>query len=422
METVKNIFSPADILVPKENFEKWSVVACDQFTSQQDYWDKLEQFVGNDNSALNLILPEIYLENSDVKQRIDSIHKNMQDYLGGDVFKEYKNSLIYVRRTQSDGKMREGIVGKIDLEYYDYSKDSTSFVRATEATVQERIPPRIKVRNGAKLELPHIMILIDDDKKNIIEPLADYKNNLECVYDFDMNMGGGHISGYLLSQELQNQVLDKLLELQDKNNFVKKYGIENKGILTYAMGDGNHSLATAKAYYEQLKAENPDKDFSNHPARYALCEIVNLHSPALEFEAIFRLVYDVDKQDFINKMKEKLEFSETETNQSFTYVVDGKEVVFNVGKPTSKLAVGTVDGFVDAYLKQNGGKVDYIHGEQTVKELASQMDAVAIILPVMKKEELFPTVLADGALPRKTFSMGHAEDKRYYIEARKITE
>lgn len=422
METVNNIFSPADILVPKGNFEKWSVVACDQFTSQQDYWDELEQLVGGEKSALNLILPEIYLEREDVAQRIDSIHKNMTEYLDGNVFKEYKDSLIYVRRTQSDGKMREGIVGKIDLEYYDYSKGSDSFVRATEATVQERIPPRIKVRNGAELELPHIMILIDDDKKAVIEPLAAEKENLECIYDFDMNMGGGHISGYLLSQQLKQQVLEQLLALQDKNNFVNKYGIADKGILTYAMGDGNHSLATAKAFYEQLKAENPDKDFSNHPARYALCEIVNLHSSALEFEAIFRLVYDVDKQDFINKLKENLEFSETETQQKFTYFADGKETVFNVGKPTSKLAVGTVDGFVDSYLKQNGGKVDYIHGEQTVKELAGKMDGIAIILPVMKKEELFPTVLADGALPRKTFSMGHAEDKRYYIEARKITE
>ena len=416
-------FKAADILLPKSvtDLTKWSVVACDQYTSQPEYWNETEKIVGGAPSTLDLILPEVYLENSDVAQRIEKIHEFMKKYIADGLFDEYKNSMIYVERMTADG-MRAGLVGMIDLEEYDYRKGSTSSVRATEATVVERIPPRIKVRNGAPLELPHIMILIDDGAETVIEPLTAKKSQMKKLYDFDLMQKGGHISGYLLSPEDIAAADKALTALGDKAAFNKKYGLDNAEVLLYAMGDGNHSLATAKEYYEQLKRENPDKDLSNHPARYALAEIVNLHSPALRFEAIHRIVEGVDTEKLLSALKSELGASDSEGVQQFTAVVGGNDITINVTKPTSNLTVGSLQQFLDKYIKENGGKVDYIHGEDVVRKLAAAPDSIGFLLPDMGKDELFPTVIKDGALPRKTFSMGHAEDKRFYMECRLITE
>lgn len=416
-------FKAADILLPKSGTDltKWSVVACDQYTSQPEYWNETEKIVGGAPSTLDLILPEVYLENSDVAQRIEKIHESMKKYIADGLFDEYKNSMIYVERMTADG-MRAGLVGMIDLEEYDYRKGSTSSVRATEATVVERIPPRIKVRNGAPLELPHIMILIDDGAETVIEPLTAKKSQMKKLYDFDLMQKGGHISGYLLSPEDIAAADKALTALGDKAAFNKKYGLDNAEVLLYAMGDGNHSLATAKEYYEQLKRENPDKDLSNHPARYALAEIVNLHSPALRFEAIHRIVEGVDTEKLLSALKSELGASDSEGVQQFTAVVGGNDITINVTKPTSNLTVGSLQQFLDKYIKENGGKVDYIHGEDVVRKLAAAPDSIGFLLPDMGKDELFPTVIKDGALPRKTFSMGHAEDKRFYMECRRITE
>ncbi len=416
-------FKAADILLPKSGTDltKWSVVACDQYTSQPEYWNETEKIVGGAPSTLDLILPEVYLENSDVAQRIEKIHESMKKYIADGLFDEYKNSMIYVERMTADG-MRAGLVGMIDLEEYDYRKGSTSSVRATEATVVERIPPRIKVRNGAPLELPHIMILIDDDAETVIEPLTAKKSQMKKLYDFDLMQKGGHISGYLLSPEDIAAADKALTALGDKAAFNKKYGLDNAEVLLYAMGDGNHSLATAKEYYEQLKRENPDKDLSNHPARYALAEIVNLHSPALRFEAIHRIVEGVDTEKLLSALKSELGASDSEGVQQFTAVVGGNDITINVTKPTSNLTVGSLQQFLDKYIKENGGKVDYIHGEDVVRKLAAAPDSIGFLLPDMGKDELFPTVIKDGALPRKTFSMGHAEDKRFYMECRLITD
>ncbi len=416
-------FKAADILLPKSGTDltKWSVVACDQYTSQPEYWNETEKIVGGAPSTLDLILPEVYLENSDVAQRIEKIHESMKKYIADGLFDEYKNSMIYVERMTADG-MRAGLVGMIDLEEYDYRKGSTSSVRATEATVVERIPPRIKVRNGAPLELPHIMILIDDGAETVIEPLTAKKSQMKKLYDFDLMQKGGHISGYLLSPEDIAAADKALTALGDKAAFNKKYGLDNAEVLLYAMGDGNHSLATAKEYYEQLKRENPDKDLSNHPARYALAEIVNLHSPALRFEAIHRIVEGVDTEKLLSALKSELGASDSEGVQQFTAVVGGNDITINVTKPTSNLTVGSLQQFLDKYIKENGGKVDYIHGEDVVRKLAAAPDSIGFLLPDMGKDELFPTVIKDGALPRKTFSMGHAEDKRFYMECRLITE
>lgn len=413
-------FHPADILIPKMsvNMNKWSVVACDQYTSEPEYWDNVYSQVGDSPSALRLILPEIYLEKENVNERIENIHSAMRSYLEDGIFNEYKNAMIYVERIQSNGILRQGIIGKIDLEKYDFSKGSSSEVRATEATVIERIPPRIKVRQGAPLELPHIMILIDDPDNTVIEPLAE--KQLEKIYDTELMQNGGSVKGYLIRDSLQEQINVALCALAEPESFNKKYGLKNSPILLYAMGDGNHSLATAKEFYDQLKAENPDKDMSNHPARYALAEIVNLHSPALKFEAIHRLVYDVDCEKMLREMSAALKLSSNDGEQYFSYVYNGSETTAYIGKVTSNLTVGSLQNFLDAYIKSNGGKIDYIHGSDTVKCLAEKHGGIAFILPDMDKSQLFPTVIKDGALPRKTFSMGHAADKRYYIEARSL--
>lgn len=417
---MNNALKPADILVPKESvdMEKWAVIACDQYTSEPEYWNKTAEIVGNDYSSLNMILPEIYLEDSDVSNRISNIHNTMEKYLSENIFDEYKDSMIYVERIQSNGILRAGIIGKIDLEEYDFNKGSTSQVRATEATVIERIPPRIKVRDGAPLELPHIMILIDDDKKTVIEPLESQKKDMKKLYDFNLMQGGGKISGYLIDNKKCADIISSLNKLGNAENFKEKYGSDN--VLLYAMGDGNHSLATAKEFYEQLKRNNPDKDFSNHPARYALAEIVNLHSPALDFEAIHRIVTETDVAKLTDALYSELKLSDEPSEQSFRIVLNGKEKNVFIHNQTSNLTVGSLQNFIDKYLSENKGKVDYIHGTDVVTKLSENENSIGFILPDMGKEQLFPTVIKDGALPRKTFSMGHAEDKRYYIECRKI--
>lgn len=417
---MNNALKPADIFVPKESvdMEKWAVIACDQYTSEPEYWNKTAEIVGNDYSSLNMILPEIYLEDSDVSDRISNIHNTMEKYLSENIFDEYKDSMIYVERIQSNGILRAGIIGKIDLEEYDFNKGSTSQVRATEATVIERIPPRIKVRDGAPLELPHIMILIDDDKKTVIEPLESQKKDMKKLYDFNLMQGGGKISGYLIDNKKCADIISSLNKLGNAENFKEKYGSDN--VLLYAMGDGNHSLATAKEFYEQLKRNNPDKDFSNHPARYALAEIVNLHSPALDFEAIHRIVTETDVAKLTDALYSELKLSDEPSEQSFRIVLNGKEKNVFIHNQTSNLTVGSLQNFIDKYLSENKGKVDYIHGTDVVTKLSENENSIGFILPDMGKEQLFPTVIKDGALPRKTFSMGHAEDKRYYIECRKI--
>ena len=419
-------FKAADFLLPNKNVDmsKWAVVACDQYTSEPAYWNETESIVGENPSTLRLTLPEIYLEDADVDSRINVIHQAMDKFLSDEIFTEYKNSMLYIERKQSDGKIRAGLVGMIDLEMYDYRKGSKSQVRATEATVVERIPPRIKVRNGAPIELPHIMILIDDNKKTVIEPLGEKKSKLEKVYDFPLMQNGGEISGYLLGDADTAAITSALDKLADLDAFNSKYNLNEDSVLLYAMGDGNHSLATAKEFYEQLKAANPDKDMSNHPARYALVEIVNLHSPALEFEAIHRIVTGVDEKKLMDELKSKLSLSENSAGnqQSFLSVKGKTQTRWFIGKELSKLTVGSLQSVLDEYVKANGGKIDYIHGAEVIENLSANDASIGFILPDMLKSELFPTVICDGALPRKTFSMGHAWDKRYYVEARKITK
>lgn len=413
-------FKRGNILLPKNtDMTKWSVVACDQYTSEPEYWNSVREIVGSNPSTLNLTLPEIYLEESDVEERIKKINQNMEELVNMDFFNEYSDSMIYLERTQEDGKVREGLMGIVDLEDYSYEKGSQTLIRATEKTVIERIPPRVKVRENALLELLHIMILIDDEKKNIIESLKNKVTESDIVYDFDLMKNGGHIKGYLLNNETMDEVDERLKCLADKDYFENKYGVKDKGILLFAMGDGNHSLATAKACYENLKKEIGEKALSSK-SRYALVELVNLHSDALEFEAINRVIFNTDKDKLLNSLKEYYTINKEGNGQEFRVVTDSIDEAWYIENPKSNIAVGSIQMFLDDYLKDNVGKIDYIHGEDVTKSLASKDNNVGFIFDAMAKEDLFKTVILDGALPRKTFSMGHANDKRYYLEARKI--
>ena len=413
-------FKRGNILLPKNtDMTKWSVVACDQYTSEPEYWNSVREIVGSNPSTLNLTLPEIYLEESDVEERIKKINQNMEELVNMDFFNEYSDSMIYLERTQEDGKVREGLMGIVDLEDYSYEKGSQTLIRATEKTVIERIPPRVKVRENALLELPHIMILIDDEKKNIIESLKNKVTESDIVYDFDLMKSGGHIKGYLLNNETMDEVDERLKCLADKDYFENKYGVKDKGILLFAMGDGNHSLATAKACYENLKKEIGEKALSSK-SRYALVELVNLHSDALEFEAINRVIFNTDKDKLLNSLKEYYTINKEGNGQEFRVVTDSIDEAWYIENPKSNIAVGSIQMFLDDYLKDNVEKIDYIHGEDVTKSLASKDNNVGFIFDAMAKEDLFKTVILDGALPRKTFSMGHANDKRYYLEARKI--
>ena len=421
----KTAFSPADILLPYDcGLTKWAVVACDQYTSQPEYWERVDQYVGDAPSTLRLILPESKLESDGVDQEIQKIHATMEQYLQEERLRPVEDAMLFVERKLANGKTRLGLLGKLDLEEYDYSKGSGTPIRATEGTVLSRIPPRMKVREGAPIELPHIMVLIDDPDKKIIEPLTKDVNRKQMskVYSVTLMENGGRITGSLLSKFQAQKVQEALAQLGDQKRFEAFYHAPGKPVLTYAMGDGNHSLATAKACWEKLKPTLSPEQRETHPARYALVELVNLHDDSLEFEPIHRVVFGVEPKKLLEAFLAAYpgaHYGEGEGHQ-ITYVLAGERGTVTVPNPTAQLAVGTLQNFLDRYLEENGGKVDYIHGEDVVEQLASQPDSIGFLLPAMGKDQLFPTVIFDGALPRKTFSMGEAHDKRFYLEARKI--
>ncbi|MBE6611541.1 MAG: DUF1015 domain-containing protein [Ruminococcaceae bacterium] len=419
---MKNCFKPADILLPEfaadaGKMHTWACVACDQYTSEPEYWNDVEAIVGDAPSTLRITLPELYL--SDAAARIPAINAAMDAYMAQNVLCEHKNTMIYLERRQKNGKIRRGLVGAIDLECYDYNKGAKSLVRATEGTVLERIPPRVKIREGAPVELPHIMILIDDPAHTVIEPLIGNTDALAQAYDFDLMKNGGHASGWFLSDPEIVRVTDALEALCASE--AAKQDCENP--LVFAMGDGNHSLASAKAFWEQTKAALTEAERASHPARYALCEIVNIHDEALEFEPIYRVVFGVKPDALISELAAYLDSLPASdiVPQSFEVIAGEKSDTLTAKNPTSLLPVGTLQTFLDAYIKAHDGvSVDYIHGVESTRKLASAEDAVGFLFEGMGKSELFPTVVRDGALPRKTFSMGEADDKRFYLEARKI--
>ena len=418
-----SIFKAADILLPKNVvFSKWSVVACDQYSSEPQYWQKVEEISKDSPSTLNIIYPEAYLSEKDGDKRIENINRTMEDYLKEGIFNEYRDSLIYVERTQHNGKIRCGIIGCIDLEAYDYQKGSQSPVRATEGTIISRIPPRQRIRRNAPLELPHILMLADDRKKEIVESLAKIKDSFTCLYDFELMQGGGHIKGWLLDDKTKADTLKKIEKLEDKKEFEKKYAVTDKDVLAIAVGDGNHSLATAKACWEEIKKTLSENERENHPARYALAELENLHDEALEFEPIHRVIVNVDPKKVIEAMYEYYpQMSEVDNGgQKILITYQGTQKTVYIKDAPANLPVGTFQQFMDKYLSENGGEIDYIHGADVVRNLTAPEGTIGFIFDAMEKNDLFTTVIKDGALPRKTFSMGEACDKRFYLEAKKI--
>lgn len=416
---MEKCFKRADILLPdpdKTDMYKWAVVACDQFTSEREYWKNVEKEVGDAPSTLKVILPEVYL--AEAKERIPKINTVTEEYLA-DILVCHRDSAIYVERTQSDGSVRRGVILAVDLERYDYNGGASSLIRATEATVIERIPPRVAIRRNAAIELPHVMLLIDDPAKTVIEPLAD--GGGELAYDTDLMLGGGHVKGRFISEREYERLASALTALASPEGMHARYGNAALPPLLFAVGDGNHSLASAKAAYEEIKASLGDKA-REHPARYALAEIVNLHDGALRFEPIYRVMFGVDPADVIAELeKYLLSLGGTAEPQVIEYVGRGIGGTLTANHPIKQLTVGTLQDFIDGYLAAHtGAEVDYIHGEGSVRALADRADAIGFLFEGMSKSELFKTVIFDGALPRKTFSMGHAEDKRYYLEARKI--
>jgi len=404
-------FSPADILLPdfdRVDGTRWACIACDQFTSEEAYWEKTEQIVGDAPSTLRMILPELYLGKEDEK-RITAIHAAMKEY-DEKVLVKHPNSLIYLRRTCPTGKVREGLIGKIDLDAYDYNRGATSPVRATEGTVLSRIPPRVAVRRGASLEAPHVMLLVDDPDDTVFSAVRESRG--KTAYDFPLMQDGGSVSGVFLTEDEQKAAGEALSALADGK----------RDPLLFAVGDGNHSLASAKAYYEEIKAQIGVEKAKSHPARYALAEVVNIHSEALVFEPIYRVVFGADRADLLASMRRFADALTEGDAQTVTVVYKENELCkeeFAFSHSAHTLVVGTLQKFLDEYVKAHEGvEVDYIHDEESLVALASKPGAVGFLFDGMQKEELFQAVDRDGALPRKPFSMGVAREKRYYLECR----
>lgn len=401
-----SVFSPADVLLPdfgkeSDKWSGWSVIACDQFTSEPEYWEAAEKERG-ELSALDLVLPEAYLGTDKEEEGKGKIAEAMKDIAGKLCC--HKDCMVLLERTLPDGGVRRGIVGKIDLEQYDFSAGSTSAVRATEETVIERIPPRVAVRETASVELPHIMVFADDRDGDIFGPAFDGCEALEVLYDFDLMLGGGHVRGYKLCGEALKAVCDGICAYENKR----------QGKVVYAVGDGNHSLASAKAHYENIK-KRLGAAAECHPARYALAEIVDLGDSSIVFEPIYRIIKNCDPSDVLASMKAAGKGCGTAEciTCNFRETVDVPEL--------HPLTVGSLQEFIDGYIKEHGQCVcDYIHGADTLESLCDKGDCLGFLFNGIEKDELFSYVTEHGALPRKTFSMGEAKSKRYYLEAREI--
>ena len=426
-----------NILLPKPgtDYSRWAVIACDQFTSEPEYWQQVEAKVANAPSTFRITLPEVFLGTPEEPARVAKINETMRQYLSEGMFSSHEG-LILVERF-AEGKTRFGLMVALDLERYDFNKGSQSLIRATEGTILDRLPPRMKIREGAAIELPHILVLIDDPQRTVIEPLVARRDSLPKLYDFELMLGSGHLKGYSAADAaLEAQVITALTKLADPQSFVEKYGVSaDLGVLLFAMGDGNHSLATAKAIWEKIK----DKVGMDHPARYALVEIENIHDEGLEFEPIHRVLFNV-KQDFRTAISAyypgKIQFEKVTSQQEMVQRVDeqkgsdqcfglissdGFEIV-SITDPKTNLPVGTLQLFLDVWGKNDGfEKIDYVHGEDVTVRLGSQAGHLGLYVPAIDKFNFFKTVIVDGALPRKTFSMGEAKEKRFYLEARQIT-
>jgi hypothetical protein len=433
------------LLLPRRGTDltKWAVVACDQYTSQPRYWELANEQVGHAPSTLRLILPEVYLGAADESQRILAIQETMQRYLAEEVLAPQPPGFVLVERQTARGRTRRGLIAALDLERYEFNTGAKSLIRPTEGTIMARVPPRMRVRENAPLELPHVMVLIDDPDRLVIEPL--FAEPQDGLYDFPLMLDGGRVRGWLAHHPLLIQwVVEQLIRLADPAAFAARYGIEDEPVLLYAMGDGNHSFATAKTIWENLKRSAPDPvSIMNHPARHALVELVNLHDEGLEFEAIHRVVFEINADQLLaalhhfvaaqNSQLTVQDFPSWEAaynnfikNQNrnehcLAFCAQKRWGILRVEKPKLSLAVATLQEFLDYYLQQQPqARIDYIHGEETFRQLGEQAGNMGFYLPTLAKTDFFRTIIRDGALPRKTFSMGEADEKRFYLECRRI--
>jgi len=435
-----------EVFLPRAGTDmtKWAVVACDQFTSQPEYWEETERIAGDSPSTLRMMLPEMYLDKPGEAERIAAINATMKEYLDTGVLENRGEGLVFVRRTVG-GRSRNGLIVALDLERYDYSKGSTTLIRATEGTVVERIPPRLRIRKDAPLELPHILVLIDDPERTVIEPVAASVCPNCKAYDFELMQGGGHVEGWFINNEAKiESVLCALERLASPEVFREKYGCDQSPLL-FAMGDGNHSLATAKANWENLRANLSAAEQENHPARYALVELENVHDQGIIFEPIHRVLFNLDVKKALSWLQDKLASENGGCETVFfasqaacdaaaknaagagahilPFVTKEGFGFFKVTKPAAQLEVGTLQSALDGMRKENDGfSIDYIHGGDVVLDLGRREGNMGFLLPPMEKDAFFRTVVFDGVLPRKTFSMGEANEKRYYLECRKISK
>ncbi len=434
------------ILLPQAGADltRWAVVACDQYTSQPDYWARVEALVGAAPSTLRLILPEVHLGAPDEAQRIADIQLAMRRYASTGVLVPQAPGMVLIERETARGRTRRGLVVALDLEDYDFNPGAKTLIRPTEGTIMERLPPRVRLREDAPLELPHVMVLIDDPNRLVIDPL--FAEPLEALYDFPLMLDSGRVRGWRVDHPLLIQwVVEQLTRLALPEAFNARYGVSNEPPLLYAMGDGNHSFATAKIIWENLKRTAPDAtDIMNHPARHALVELVNLHDPGLEFEAIHRVAFGVDAGQLLAALAEFCRVQGSSLSvvdhpswaaahrdwaeqprpgqQAIAFVGQGRCGVLVIDQPRLTLPVATLQAFLDQYLPTvPGARLDYIHGEDTLQQLGAQPGNLGFYLPALAKGDFFRTIIRDGALPRKTFSMGEADEKRFYLECRQIT-
>lgn len=393
------VFTPADILLPRvDDMTKWSCIACDQFTAEPEYWREAERIVGSEPSTLRLMLPEAWLGVRDSAAETRRIYAAMKDYVNRGIFRTVEDSFVYVERTLPSGAVRRGLVGKLDLECYDWAPGSATPVRATEGTVESRLPARVEVRRGATLEMPHIMVFIDDPENAVIPSAAGG----EALYDFELMLGGGRIRGSRVTGEAAER-LTAALEAPE-------------GSVRFAMGDGNHSLAAAKRCWEQIKRNLPESELETHPARYALAEIVNIHDEAVTFEPIHRVLLETVPRGFIEEAAARLPRGK---GQAVTLLAGRREMEIETGMPLGAL-VALVDELLGDWRREHGGEPDYIHGDEEARALGGKPSSAGVLLPRLEKAELFPYITEHGPYPKKSFSIGHARDKRYYLECRAI--
>lgn len=426
------------VLLPRPGIDlsKWAVVACDQYTSEPDYWRDVASEVGDAPSTLHLIFPEILLGSAQAPARIQMIQQSMRRYLADGLLREHVGA-IYVERSLGQ-RTRRGLMLELDLEHYDFASASTSLIRPTEGTMVERLAPRIEVRSGAELELPHILVLIDDPAHTVIEPIGSARDALHRLYDTELMLGGGRVAGFAVDAVRIEPAVQALSALGNPQAFAARYGVPaTTPPMLFAVGDGNHSLATAKAIWERVKgAVGP-----HHPSRYALVEVENIHDPALEFAPIHRLLFGVradlrqalaqafggrlscDDVPSATAMRERVMAARGPQQTAGLIGPGARCSVIEIADPPSTLAVGTLQPFIDALIERGGAShVDYVHGDEALEHLAMQDGRAGIHLAPVSKSELLRRVVREGPLPRKTFSMGEANEKRFYVEARRIRE